>query len=481
MKNIITIRMLSIIALSILFVPTLADIDPELAPSAVDYLTEEDFLRETSNVKIMDNSGRLTTDSVEALKGIEYNLQASSTDVQTRGLFHNGISYILVSNPNDVPKMVVVNPQISDWSMQSVQVKYGNLEVKKIWNLLQISVPAFQSGLIIVCSSDLENEHSARFNDPRNTLASQEKTSIGSNYPGETQASEEIHSDGYSYPVEPLAREEKASAWYDYPDETLASEEMHSNGYDYLGETLTGEERTSTGYSDPRNTLVSEEESSTGYNYPWKTLARKEIHPNGYTYPMETLIGEEKTSTRYDYPAETLAREVVPSTKYNYQEERYRTLWETSIVKVDAYGQLTIDGLSGVDYDIQSSNSDVLTRGLLYNGIAYILVANPYDMPKKVIVNPQKSNWYIQNVQVKYGTLTLSKVGNLLYITVPGSQSALIIIAPQKKRYSFTTGPKPAYSSSAGPKSAYSFRAGPKPPYSFCAGPKPSYSFRIGY
>ena len=212
MKNIMAIRMLSIIALSILFVPTLADIDPELAPSAVDYLTKEDFLRETSNVKIMDNSGPLTTDRVEALEGIEYNLQASSTDVQTRGLFHNGISYILVSNPNDVPKMVVVNPQISDWSMQSVQVKYGNLEVKKIWNLLQISVPAFQSGLIIVCSSDLENENSARFNDPRNTLASQEKTSIGSNYLGETQASEEIHSDGYSYPVEPLASEEKASA-----------------------------------------------------------------------------------------------------------------------------------------------------------------------------------------------------------------------------------------------------------------------------
>ena len=439
--------MLSIIALSILFVPTLADIDPELAPSAVDYLTEEDFLRETSTVKIMDNSGRLTTDRVEALEGIEYNLQASSTDVQTRGLFHNGISYILVSNPNNVPKMVVVNPQISDWSMQSVQAKYGNLEVKKIWNLLQISVPAFQSGLIVVRSSDLEDEHSTRFNDPRNTLASQEKTSIGSNYQGETRAGEEIYSYGYSYPVEPLAREEKPST-----------------GYDYLGETLTGEERTSIGYISPA-----------------EILAREEIHPNGYDYLGETSTGEEKTSTRYNYPAETLAREVVPSTKYNYQEERYRTLWKTSVVKVDAYGHLTIDGLSGVDYDIQSSNNDVLTRGLLYDGIAYILVANPYDMPKKVIVNPQKSNWYIQNVQVKYGTLMLSKVGNLLHITVPGCQSALIIIAPQKKRYSFTTGPKPAYSSIAGPKSAYSFRAGPKPAYSFCAGPKPSYSFRIGY
>jgi hypothetical protein len=107
MKNIMAIRMLSIIALSILFVPTLADIDPELAPSAVDYLTEEDFLRETSIVKIMDDSGRPTTDSIEALEGIEYNLQASSTDVQT---LVSQWYHILVS-PERHMKMVVVNPQ----------------------------------------------------------------------------------------------------------------------------------------------------------------------------------------------------------------------------------------------------------------------------------------------------------------------------------------------------------------------------------
>jgi hypothetical protein len=450
MKNITAIRMLSIIALFFLFFPTLADIDPQLAPLAPlaeEALIEEDSQRETSIVKIVDRNGKRTTDSIEALEGIDYNLQASNTDVQTRGLFHNGISYILVSNPYNVPKMVVVNPQISDWSMQSVQVKYGDLEVKKIWNLLQISVPAFRSGLIIIHPSDLEEEPSTSLNYPRDTLVSEEKTSTGYNYPGETLAREEIHSTGYNYPVETLVREEEPSTGHNDPRDTLASEEIPSTGYTYPVETLVREEEPSTVHNDPRNTLASEEKTSTGYNYPEETLARVEI----------------------------------PLTKYNYQEERYPSLWETSIVKVDAYGQLTIDGLSGVDYDIQSSNSDVLTRGLLYNGIAYILVANPYNTPKKVIVSPQKSNWYIQNVQVKYGTLMLSKVGNLLHITVPGYQSALIIIAPQKKRYSFTAGPKPAYSSSAGPKSAYSFSAGPKPAYSFRAGPKPSYSFRIGY
>jgi hypothetical protein len=395
MKNIIAIRMLSIIALFIFFFPTLADIDPLLAPSAEDSLIEEDFLQETSHIKIVDSRGRLTTDSIEALEGIDYNLQASNTDVQTRGLFHNGISYILVSNPYGVPKMVVVNPQISDWNMKSVQVKYGDFEVEKIWNLLQIRVPAFRSGLIVIHPSDLEGEHS-------------------------------------------------------------------------------------TGHNYPRNTLASEEKTSTGYNYPGDTLANEEIPSTEYNYHVETLTREEKPSTEYNYPGETLASDEIPSKGYNYPEERYRSLWETSIVKVDAYGQLTVDGLSGVDYDLQSSNSDVLTRGLFYNGIAYILVANPNNMPKKVIVNPQKSNWYIQNVQVKYGTLMVSKVGNLLQITVPGCQSALIIITPQKKRYSFTSGPKPAYSSSAGPKPAYSSGAGPKPTYSFCAGPKPAYSFRAG-
>jgi hypothetical protein len=291
--------------------------------------------------------------------------------------------------------MVVVNPQISDWNMKSVQVKYGDFEVEKIWNLLQIRVPAFRSGLIVIHPSDLEGEHS-------------------------------------------------------------------------------------TGHNYPRNTLASEEKTSTGYNYPGETLANEEIPSTEYNYHVETLTREEKPSTEYNYPGETLASEEIPSKGYNYPEERYRSLWETSIVKVDAYGQLTVDGLSGVDYDLQSSNSDVLTRGLFYNGIAYILVANPNNMPKKVIVNPQKSNWYIQNVQVKYGTLMVSKVGNLLQITVPGCQSALIIITPQKKRYSFTSGPKPAYSSSAGPKPAYSSGAGPKPAYSFCAGPKPAYSFRAG-
>lgn len=349
MKNHKTIRTLSLIALLIIFFPALAVTNPQLAPLAEESLAEkslmdETSLRETSIIKVMDSHG----DFLEALEGIDYDLQASNTDIQTRGLFHNGISYILVSNTNDAPKTVVVNPQINDWNMQTVQVKYGNIEVEKVWNYLQIRVPAFRSGLIIVHPSELE------------------------------------------------------------------------------------------------------EKSSAGYNYH-----------------VETFASEEK-----------------PSTVYNCPGERCSSLWKTSIIRVDDYGQLTVDGLSGVDYDLQSSNMDVLTRGLFYNGIAYILVANPDDMPKEVIVNPQISNWYIQNVQVRYGTLMVSKLGNQLHITVPGCQSALICITPQKKRYSFEAGPKPAYSSSAGPKPAYSsssFRAGPKPNYSFQAGPRPRYSFRIGY
>jgi len=388
MKNLKDIWMFSLIALFIIFFPVLAVLNPQLAP-----LAEENSLRETSIIKVVDSHG----DFLESLEGINYNLQASNSDVQTRGLFHDGIAYILTSNPYNVPKMVVVNPQISDWNMQGVQVKHGNLEVKKIWNLLQISVPAFESGLIIIHPSDLKEKPST----------------------------------GYNYPVE----------------------------------TLTSEERPSTGHNYPRNILASEEKTSTGYNNPREILAYEEIPSNEYNYHVETLASEEKTSTGYNYP----------------EEERYCSLWETSIVKVDVNGRLTVDGLSGVDYDLQSSNSDVLTRGLFYNGIAYILVANPYKMPKKVIVNPQQSNWYIQNVQVKYGTLMVSKVANLLHITVPGCQSALIIITPQRKRYSFTTGTKPTYSFSSGPKPTYSFSAGPKPDYSFQAGPKPSYSFRIGY
>jgi hypothetical protein len=319
MKIAVAIRKLTIIALLIFF-PANSVVEPQSLIKGVS-LIEESSLQDHGSV-------------IEPPEGISYNLQASNTDVQTRGLFHNGVSYISVSNPHSVQKMVVVNPQVRDWSIESIQVS-GNLEVEKVWNLLQIKVPAFQSGLIIVRPSGLQDE------------------------------------------------------------------------------------------------------PSTEYNYPVKTLA--------------------------------VAREEVQSTIS--PGERHRSLWETSPIKVDGYGQLTVDGLTGADYDLQPSDMDVLTRGLLYNGIAYILVANPYDIPKEVYVNPQINNWYIQNVQVKYGTLVVSKFGNQLHITVPGRKSALIIIPQQKKRYSFTAGLKPAYSFSAGPKPHYSFQAGPKRPY----------SFRIGY
>ena len=59
---------------------------------------------------------------------------------------------------------------------------------------------------------------------------------------------------------------------------------------------------------------------------------------------------------------------------------------------------------------------------------------------KRVLISAMK------NASAYEGALMVLKVGNLLHITEPGCQSALIIITPQKKRYSFTAGPKPSYS-----------------------------------
>jgi plastocyanin len=157
-------------------------------------------------------------------------------------------------------------------------------------------------------------------------------------------------------------------------------------------------------------------------------------------------------------------------TKEAYSPE-YSSFWETSAVKKDSNGRLTLDGIEGIDYDLQASSSNVLTRGLLYNGVSYILIANPGDASYTITVNPQVGSWNMQSLQVKYGNLMAAKAGNLLQITVPAFQSGLIILQPQKQRYSISVGPKPAYS----------FHAGPKPAYSFHAGPKLPYSFRIGY
>jgi len=165
----------------------------------------------------------------------------------------------------------------------------------------------------------------------------------------------------------------------------------------------------------------------------------------------------------------------------NYPQSNYNSFLEASMVKLDSNGQLTVDGIQGTDYNLYPSNTNILTRGLLYNGISYILVANPNSASDTVTVDPGINNWNMQSAIVKYGNLMIAKANNLLQITIPAHQSGLIVVQPQKKRYSFSVGPKPAYSFSAGQKPAYSFSAGPKPAYSFKAGPTPQYSFRAGY
>lgn len=164
-----------------------------------------------------------------------------------------------------------------------------------------------------------------------------------------------------------------------------------------------------------------------------------------------------------------------------YPPADYSSFWATSAVKLDSKGYLTMEGIQGADYYLYPSNTNVLTRGLYYNGVSYILIANPNGVPNTVVVNPQMGYWDMQNVQIMYGQPTLTKSTNLLQITAPAYQSAVIIIKPQKKRYSFTAGPKPAYSFRAGTKPAYSSTGGVRQPYSFNAGPKQPYSFRIGY
>jgi plastocyanin len=178
-----------------------------------------------------------------------------------------------------------------------------------------------------------------------------------------------------------------------------------------------------------------------------------------------------------------------PSTEYS-------TFWDKSAIKLDSSGRLTYIGLQGTEYNLEPSNTNVLTRGMFYNGASYILVANPSSVSNTVIVNPQVSNWNMPNVQLMYGNLMAAKIENLLQITAPAYQSGLIIIQPtvqptvqpitqpqrvQKKRYSFTIGPKPPSSFKSGLKQPYSSTGGVRQPYSFSAGPKQPYSFRIGY
>ncbi len=198
------------------------------------------------------------------------------------------------------------------------------------------------------------------------------------------------------------------------------------------------------------------------------------------SYPQSTYMQpSHQQHSSYKYNSQGYQQSINQQESYQLQaidaskehaSTEYNSYLEASIVKQDSNGQLTFDGIQGTDYDIYPSDVSILARGLFYNGIAYILVANPYSDSATFTVDPGISNWNVQSAQVKYGNLMIAKANNLLQITVPSHQSGLIIVQPQKKRYSFSVGPKPAYSFSAGQKPAYSFRAGPKPQYSFRAG-----------
>ena len=466
-KNFAIIKKIAILLLFVFFSPAVAVFEPQLAPIAEVSVTDSRISQqisphgishEASIIKIMDSSGRLSYDGMDILKGIEYNLQASNADIKTRGLFHNGISYILVSNPYDVPKTVVVNPQVSEWNLGSTQTKYSDLKLEKIWNLLQITVPAFQSGLVIVQPNSMSEKSFERYSYD-NSYDNSYDSDSAAGYPSEGESS-------YGY-----SSEEDASGRY--------SDEKYSDGK-YSASAYSPKEDLSSAYS-PRGDLSSayssKEDLSSAYSLDKYSQDRysSDSYPSDDSYRIVPLIGDGKKS-RDSSLGEGVGSEQYSSTasaaSVNFGwEEGIDCQWMPSPIKIDAFGRLTIDGLFGDDFDLQPSSRDVLTRGLIYNGIVYILVANPCKTPKDVTVLPQLNNWYIQNVQVKYGTLMVSKDGSRLHIMVPGCQSALVIITPQKKRYSFTAGPKPSYSFSAGPKPRYSFQAGPKPPY----------SFRIGY
>ncbi len=207
-------------------------------------------------------------------------------------------------------------------------------------------------------------------------------------------------------------------------------------------------------------------------NYQQSNYQQSNYQQSTYNYGSQGYQQSEGQQESYNLQPKPQAKET---------PTEYSSFLEESMVRQDSNGRLTSDGIQGTDFDLQSSNENILTRGLLYGGTSYILVANPNSASYTVTVNPGLSIWNVQCAQVQYGNLMIAKANNLLQITVPAHQSGLIIIQPQRKRYSFSIGPKPAYSISVGPKPAYSFSAGPKPAYSFRAGPTPQYSFRAGY
>lgn len=201
---------------------------------------------------------------------------------------------------------------------------------------------------------------------------------------------------------------------------------------------VTGSSAQSTEQSD--NQQLSYQPSS----YLQLNYQQPNYNPPGYQQPN----GQQGS---YQQQLGSQAKEI--------SEEDYSFL-ETSMVKMDSDGRLTFNGILGTDYDLEPSNTNIITRGISYDSISYILVANPNSASGTVTVYPGTSNWNMQSAQVKYGNLMIAKAKNLLQITVPAHTSGLIIVAPQKKRYSFSVGPKPAYSFSVGEKPSYSFRAG---------------------
>lgn len=221
--------------------------------------------------------------------------------------------------------------------------------------------------------------------------------------------------------------------------------------------------------------VPSYQQSYQQQSYQQQSSQQPSYQQPGYQQP--SYVQQDYSQPSYNAPV-SQPQLVPPATGPSVQ---YTSFWDTSAIKMDASGRLVLEGIQGTDYDLQPSNANVLTRGVSYNGVAYILVANPYGVPNTIYVNPQMANWRMQNAEVRYGELTLAQSGNLLQITAPAYQSGLIIIQPQKKRYSFTVGPKPPSSFRAGSKQVYSSTGGVRQPYSFSAGPKPPYSFRIGY
>lgn len=527
-----------VIAAFMLLVPALAepvyDSSFGLSDEASASSAEDSSFWKASAVR-WDADGRLTADIIESLAGTDYDLQASNTDVLVRGFLCDGVSYILVANPYDAHKMVVVKPRSRNWDMQNVQVEYGSLILEKVWNLLQIKVPPRQTGLILIYPDE----------GPRCT---QWSTSEGK----EKASSEYIPYPDTSYPTKsapteycsqcevPRAKESSVAVGVDeailaeYPSKRDISHISHAAGQipaRYDAEFM--KQKTSTAYQ-PQPYLsqsympqpyppqpdasYTAREALPAYSPRYVSPYVKEESGSGYTSGREALLVARQVKAAYCPKKETAYVKTVTSTTYlpqPYEPQSYETqpyvpqqgvsytkenvqaaylpqqgapvpvagevspswdgsLWKDAPVRVDGQGRLIADELAdlgGTDYDLRPSSTDVLVRGLFCNGIPYILLANPNNAPAMVTVNPQISNWNVQNIETKYCNLMLSRVGNLLQIRVPAYHSGMVIVHPVRQRYSFYTLPKPAYS----------FRAGPKPPYSFRAGPKPPYSFRIGY